>query len=357
MSGRSLPPLYLAAVAVVWAATAAGPAHAADHQVGSASDYYSPAYLRVATGDSVTWEPSILHPLKFDGDPPGTPERTATPYTRTFGTPGVYDFYCTNHGGPDRTGMAGRVVVGDANEPPEAGLTPTAERAYVGDVVGLDARGSRDPEGGPLGYDWDLDGDGTFELIEAGPTQSRSWATPGTYTVGVRARDVSGGADVARRAIRVTERTPGSGDPPAGGGGGAGGQPGGSGPPSSGGLTPPPSGGLTPPDIDRVFPELTIAALRGSLRGVAGNGVTVRMTVSELVDVEVATVIKVGSRRVTLKPYSRVRGPGRLTIKIKPTRDLRLLVRRARRARLTVTVRVQDAAGNLVEQRRSLTLV
>jgi glucose/arabinose dehydrogenase len=43
--------------------------------------------------------------------------------------------------------------------------------------VSFDATKSTDPDGSPteLEYDWDLDGNGTFELLDAGPTQTRDY--------------------------------------------------------------------------------------------------------------------------------------------------------------------------------------
>jgi glucose/arabinose dehydrogenase len=41
--------------------------------------------------------------------------------------------------------------------------------------VQFDAAGSSDPDGESLQYDWDMDGDGVFELEDAGPTQSKSF--------------------------------------------------------------------------------------------------------------------------------------------------------------------------------------
>ena len=41
--------------------------------------------------------------------------------------------------------------------------------------VDFDAASSSDPDGESLQYDWDMDGDGVFELEDAGPTQSKSF--------------------------------------------------------------------------------------------------------------------------------------------------------------------------------------
>jgi hypothetical protein len=75
------------------------------------------------------------------------------------------------------------------NDPPTAG----AGGPYVvdeGSSVQLAATGS-DPEGGPLTYAWDLDGDGTFETAGQTPTYAAADG-PATRTVSVRVTDDGG---------------------------------------------------------------------------------------------------------------------------------------------------------------------
>src|ERR687896_204958 len=65
------------------------------------------------------------------------------------------------------------------NRPPSAALAlpPTVA---AGRAVRLDASSSGDPEHLPLVYEWDLDGDGSFEAGSGGnPTAPRGFATPG----------------------------------------------------------------------------------------------------------------------------------------------------------------------------------
>ena len=38
-------------------------------------------------------------------------------------------------------------------------------------------------------FDWDMDNNGSFELLNAGPEQTRSYAAEGTYYVNVRVTD------------------------------------------------------------------------------------------------------------------------------------------------------------------------
>ena len=70
---------------------------AATHDVSTTpSNTYSPAGLRVASGDTVRWQASDVHPLVFDGRPGG-------PYTsmqeRQLTGASQLRFHCDVHGG------------------------------------------------------------------------------------------------------------------------------------------------------------------------------------------------------------------------------------------------------------------
>jgi PKD domain-containing protein len=91
------------------------------------------------------------------------------------------------------------------NDPPSAdagGPYSVAE----GSSITLSASGT-DPEGDPLTYAWDLDGNGTFET----PGQSVTFSAPdgpATPTVKVRVTDDGGLADVAQATVQVTNVPP-----------------------------------------------------------------------------------------------------------------------------------------------------
>jgi DNA-binding beta-propeller fold protein YncE len=94
------------------------------------------------------------------------------------------------------------------NRPPSATLAlPTTVAA--GQAVQLDASRSGDPEQLPLVYEWDLDGDGTFEAGSGGTaTASRAFATHGQATVRVRVNDPHGGRAVAEASVMVDGASP-----------------------------------------------------------------------------------------------------------------------------------------------------
>jgi hypothetical protein len=94
------------------------------------------------------------------------------------------------------------------NRPPSAALrAPSAVAA--GNRVILNASASRDPEGLRLVYEWDLNGDGSFELgTGARPVVARAWRRNGPVTVRVRVNDPHGGRSLATAAIAVDGSTP-----------------------------------------------------------------------------------------------------------------------------------------------------
>ena len=154
---------------------------AATHDIGfGPGDTYSPTSLRVAAGDTVRWQANDTHPLVFEaGSGPFNSVQT-----RTLGTPGKIAFYCDVHGAPGGVGMSGTVTV---NAPPAIAIERLTATPRAGAPVSFRA-GASDPDGDPVTVDWDLDGDGTFERVNAGATASASYAA-GQHTVHARAND------------------------------------------------------------------------------------------------------------------------------------------------------------------------
>ncbi len=89
------------------------------------------------------------------------------------------------------------------NRPPSAALTLRPRRVAGGEPVTYDASGSVDPEGLPLRYAWDLDGNGSFETSSGGrPRIRKSFEMSTTLTPRVRVLDHHGGEALA--AARTT---------------------------------------------------------------------------------------------------------------------------------------------------------
>ena len=95
-------------------------------------------------------------------------------------------------------GTIRRVQYVAANQPPvaSANANPTSGTAPL--LVNFDGSGSSDPEGGPLTYAWDLDGDGAYDDASVQQPQY-TYTQPGSYTARLRVTD-NGGVDFDERA-------------------------------------------------------------------------------------------------------------------------------------------------------------
>ena len=95
------------------------------------------------------------------------------------------------------------------NRPPAAALAIKPTMVAAGRTVTLDASGSRDPEGQRLVYEWDLDGNGTFEAASGTtPKAMPKFARDGVKNVAVRVNDPHGGRAVATGRLDVDGSRP-----------------------------------------------------------------------------------------------------------------------------------------------------
>jgi hypothetical protein len=89
--------------------------------------------------------------------------------------------------------------------PPAASFNVAPNPALVGRVVSFDASGST-PGSDPIAkYEWDMDGDGSFETDTGGtPTAANSYPVAGTFNTGLRVTDRIGQTATAVQALRVS---------------------------------------------------------------------------------------------------------------------------------------------------------
>jgi subtilisin-like proprotein convertase family protein len=98
------------------------------------------------------------------------------------------------------------VSVDVQNRAPTADLALSAPPAARGRVTTFDASTTTDPDGTIAHYEWDLDGNGSYETDGgAAATTTKTYAATGPVTVGLRVTDDDGGVDTATLPVDVTE--------------------------------------------------------------------------------------------------------------------------------------------------------
>jgi PKD repeat protein len=126
--------------------------------------------------------------------------------TTSYATTGVHNVslrVTDNCGGQDTT--PGSVFVN--NTTPTASFTVTPNPAAIGATVTFNGTASSDPGGSIAKYEWDLDGDGTFET-DTGTvaTTTNAYTVGKTYFVKLRVTDGNGATSVAFDNLRVNAK-------------------------------------------------------------------------------------------------------------------------------------------------------
>jgi glucose/arabinose dehydrogenase len=94
-----------------------------------------------------------------------------------------------------------------ANRPPTAVINANPTSGLAPLAVTFDATRSQDPEGGPLQYEWDLDGDGAYDDA-FGAQVGHTYPTAATVDAGLRVTDDHGGTATATVEIQAGNRAP-----------------------------------------------------------------------------------------------------------------------------------------------------
>jgi plastocyanin len=193
----------LAATALLLLALPAS-AFAADISVTDSG--YDPAtYPPIKVGTTVDWawnttlftSPVGRSVTSDSGDPEpfdsGLQSAGAT-FTHTFNTPGHYGYH-DSAGGPH----AGSLTVYGG---PSLSVTPSSSTINRGGSVTFTATADTNPSGGALSYEWDLDGDGTYET-PGGTSQTVAFPTAGSYAVAVHVTDPAGNQATGTATVQV----------------------------------------------------------------------------------------------------------------------------------------------------------
>ena len=90
------------------------------------------------------------------------------------------------------------------NQAPSASFTAAPNPAQIGQTVTFDGSASSDPDGQITRYEWDLDGNGSFETDRgSNPSVTSSYAAAGAVAVQLRVTDNGGSTSVATRTLNV----------------------------------------------------------------------------------------------------------------------------------------------------------
>jgi glucose/arabinose dehydrogenase len=104
-------------------------------------------------------------------------------------------------------GTVHRITYTAANQPPTAVIAASPTNGPAPLTVSFDGTGSADPEGKPLSYSWDLNGDGTFGDATS-PTASYTYTTAGVYHPSLRVTDNQGASDTASATVTAGNTAP-----------------------------------------------------------------------------------------------------------------------------------------------------
>jgi PKD repeat protein len=143
-------------------------------------------------------------------------------YTYTDAGTYIASVRVTDDGGASAEETITITVLSKSNEPPSISsftASPDKGEAPLEVTFSIDVS---DPDGEIIGYEWDFDGDGTFEATTDTVPASHLYSINGIYTARVRAADDGGATVSGETTITVTGESQNSGGSDDSGGGGEG---------------------------------------------------------------------------------------------------------------------------------------
>lgn len=169
----------------------------------------------VTQGDQVTFDASaskdpdgsiVRYEWDLDGNGTFETDRGAEPrFTTTAGAVGTYGVRLRVTDDDEATGTATKSLVIQPNQAPAASFTATPNPVRADRRVTYDARASKDADGSITRYEWDLDGNGSFETSTgATPTATRTYRRPAAVNVKLRVTDDDGATGETSRQVVVT---------------------------------------------------------------------------------------------------------------------------------------------------------
>jgi PKD repeat protein len=146
---------------------------------------------------------------EWDFDNDGNPDfSSSSPLaTYTFSAPALSRVrlkVTDNDGGYDTTMIPIITSNADGDWPPTAALQINPALGSAPLTVMLDGSGSQDPDGAIVSYEWDLDGDFTFDINSGSESAFEyTFTTSGVYNVWLRVTDSAGQFDLVRALVNV----------------------------------------------------------------------------------------------------------------------------------------------------------
>jgi YD repeat-containing protein len=201
-------------------------------------------------------------------------------------------------------------VISVGGRPPVASFTVSPQTVATGEPATFDASGSSDPDGTVQRYQWDLDGNGTYETdTGADPHTSRFYADPGNVVVGLLVTDDDKKTNAAQRTLTVTQAPPFADGPTVP-------------PPDSGPLPgvnpgpPEPVPDPTPGPDAKKPPRGSLRVLSHSLQEAMKRGLPVRFSASEAATAQFR--VTVGATKIA--SLTRLVGAGRSSLRLRLSR-------------------------------------
>ena len=162
-------------------------------------------------GDSVAFDASAssdsdgsLTEFEWDLDGDGQYEATGQSVSHTYAESGEFSVslrVTDSDGLTDTTSQTVSVTAG--NSVPNAAFDISQSAPPAGEPVTFDASSSSDSDGSLTRFEWDIDGDGSYDLT--GTTIEHTFGSPGEYEVRLRVTDSGGKQSVVTRTVTVAE--------------------------------------------------------------------------------------------------------------------------------------------------------
>ena len=192
---RSIPLAALWLVAFPLAATAA------TFEVAVNDNSFSPRTVDINVGDTVHWTNASggnPHDVKADDGSfdSGSPTSSFT-FSKTFNSVEQARYFCSVHGSSGGVGMSGTVnVTASAQVPPTADFSSSCTN-----LVCSFTDQSSDSDGTITSWAWDFD-DGAMSSAQ---NPGHTYASAGTYSVGLTVTDNDGDSDSTSKNVTVTK--------------------------------------------------------------------------------------------------------------------------------------------------------